>query len=193
VGGNDPPAARLLTNLLTNTHWSLKACRWRAAREPGRSRLVSNRETENFAIEYVLQLERAAGREPLDTRKTGDPVDITSPPRLIEVKAFGGSARGQPVPLEQRQVDALRANPESFFLYEVEEINEARAGLGKPSVLVLDGAKVLAMVATAKPVTTYWPTLRVADYNSAPRLIGRSNGVRAPRRRYPIKDELQPS
>ena len=131
---------------------------------------MANMDTEDFAIEYVLLLERAAGREPQDTRKTGDPVDIVGPPRLIEVKAFGRSARGQAVPLEQRQVDALHANPDSFFLYVVENINEARSGLGNPTVLVLDGTKVLAMLATTKPVTTYWPTLRVADYNSAPRL-----------------------
>jgi hypothetical protein len=121
---------------------------------------MANMETEDFPIQYVLQLERAAGREARDTRKTGQPVDIVSPPRLIEVKTFGRSARGQAVPLEQRQVDALRASPDSFFLYVVENINEARAGIRDPTVLVLDGAKVLAMIATTKPVTTY----------SAPRL-----------------------
>lgn len=131
---------------------------------------MSNRETEDFAIQYVLQLEEAAGRQPRDTRKTGDPVDITSPPRLIEVKAFGGIARGQPTPLEQRQVDALREDPDHFYLYVVDNIDKARAGLANPQVLELNGSAVAAMVDRTTPSITYWPTLRAAEYDSAPRL-----------------------
>jgi hypothetical protein len=111
-------------------------------------------EHKEFAVEYVLQLERAAGRQPQDRRKTGDPVDIVSPPRLIEVKGCGRSARGQPVPLEHRQVDALHANRDRFFLYVVEHINDAQANLSEPTVLVLDGPRVLLMVASTTRTTT---------------------------------------
>lgn len=131
---------------------------------------VTNRETEDFAINFVLKLERAAGREPEDLRKKQAPVDVRSESRLIEVKAFGGSARGQPVPLEQRQVDALRADPANFFLYIVENVSQARAGEAEARVLVLDGHTVQAMVERTQPSTTYWPTLRTAEYNHAPQL-----------------------
>jgi hypothetical protein len=107
---------------------------------------MTNRETEDFAINHVLDLERAGGREAQDARKQQAPVDVISPPRLIEVKAVGGSARGLALPLEQRQVDALRANPDSFSLYVVENVSLALAGVAQPQVIVLDAAAVKAMV-----------------------------------------------
>lgn len=67
---------------------------------------VSNKETEDFAVDVVMGLEREAAREPEDVRRAGAQWDVTSPPRNIEVKAFGGSARGAGVPLEKRQVEA---------------------------------------------------------------------------------------
>ncbi len=47
-----------------------------------------NKAVENAAIAWVMNLERAVGREPADTRERGVPADISSPPRQIEVKAF---------------------------------------------------------------------------------------------------------
>jgi hypothetical protein len=41
------------------------------------------------AIAWVMDLERKAGRQPVDTRFAGAPADIASAPRVIEVKAFG--------------------------------------------------------------------------------------------------------
>lgn len=131
---------------------------------------MSNREIEDFAIQYVLQLEQAAGRDPRDARTSGAPVDVISPPRMIEIKAFAGMARGQAIPLEQRQVDALRRDHQNFYLYVVDNIGSASAGLGESNVLVLDGGAVAAMVDRTNPTTTYWPTLWVADYDNAPRL-----------------------
>ena len=55
------------------------------------AQLTSNKAKEDAAIAWVMDLERAAGREPRDTRYTGAPADIESPPRLIEVKSFGTS------------------------------------------------------------------------------------------------------
>jgi len=46
----------------------------------------------------------------------GFPYDVSSPPRMIEIKAFGGSARGAPIPLEDRQVKAAREDPENFYV-----------------------------------------------------------------------------
>ena len=56
--------------------------------------LSGNKAIENAAIEWVMGLERAVGRQPRDTRYEGAPADIESPPRMIEVKSFGTSNRG---------------------------------------------------------------------------------------------------
>jgi hypothetical protein len=54
----------------------------------------------NRTIESARSGERAEGREAVDTRVRGGVADISSPPRTIEVKAYGGSARGQDLWLE---------------------------------------------------------------------------------------------
>ena len=57
--------------------------------------LVGNKAVEAAAIAYVMNLERAAGRNPIDRRyEAAFPADIESQPRLIEVKAAGGNQRG---------------------------------------------------------------------------------------------------
>lgn len=140
---------------------------------------VSNTETERIAIEFVMQIERQAGREPEDVRRAGAPYDISSPPRKIEVKAFGGSARGAPVPLEQRQVDAARDDPDNYYLYVVD--NVARADHGEMVARVLHGEALRSMIDAVKPQTTYWPTFRTAHYDEVecllrPRSTGPSTG-----------------
>src|SRR5690348_14919124 len=115
---------------------------------------VSNRATEQVAIDLVMQLERTAGRIPRDTRFTGEPYDISSPPRKIEVKAFGKSARGQALPLEDRQVRAAKADPENFFVYVVDNIN---AGFTAMAVRAVHGVQLAALIDRTKPVLTYWP------------------------------------
>jgi hypothetical protein len=56
--------------------------------------LVTNRAVEQVAIVYVIAKERGAGREARDVRGTGSAGDVDSPPRTIEVRAYGRSARG---------------------------------------------------------------------------------------------------
>jgi hypothetical protein len=51
--------------------------------------LRGNKAVEDAAIAYVMERERNAGRQPVDTRYAGAPADLESPPRLIEVKAVG--------------------------------------------------------------------------------------------------------
>lgn len=126
---------------------------------------MGNRETERIAIEYVMDLERSAGRAPEDVRLTGAPYDISSPPRKIEVKAFGGSARGAPVPLEERQVRAAREDPANFYLYVVDNVALADEGLMR--VRVIHGDRLTQMLARTKPQVTYWPTFRVSEYDEA--------------------------
>ena len=62
---------------------------------------ISNHQVENLAIACVLDYERTAGGTAVDVRKTrGSRVDVesiddaTGEKRLIQIKAFGGTGRG---------------------------------------------------------------------------------------------------
>jgi hypothetical protein len=123
---------------------------------------VSNSEVERIAIEHVMGLERVAGREPEDVRSRGLAYDIASPPRKIEVKAFGGSARGAPIPLEERQVQAARDDPGNYYLYVVDNVAGGQQAI---AVRVLHGAFLREMLDRAVPHITYWPTFRTGDYD----------------------------
>lgn len=128
--------------------------------------LTGNRAIEEAAIAWAIELERAAGRAPFDTRQRGAAADIESPPRTIEVKAFGGTARGADLWLEVRQVEEARRNPH-FFVYVVENVRQ-----GDPAeftLRVLGGERLARLVGRARERRHFdvpWP---VADYDSAPR------------------------
>ena len=120
---------------------------------------MANAEFERIAIEHVMQLERDAGREPVDVHSRGVPYDIASPPRKIEVKAVSGSARGAPIPLEQRQFQAALDDPDNYYVYVVDNVVSA------PQVRVLHGASLRKMLEGCKPSITYWPTFRTGTYD----------------------------
>ncbi|WP_406840929.1 DUF3883 domain-containing protein [Streptomyces sp. AHU1] len=130
--------------------------------------MVGNKETEQAAITHVMALERAAGRDPKDVRVSGLPYDVESLPRLIEVKAFSRTARSEALPLEHRQVEAARANPEHYYVYVVD--NLASAEEAEVGVRILHGEALLAMIERTRPQITYWPTFRTAEYDQAERL-----------------------
>lgn len=127
--------------------------------------LVGNKAIESAAIDWVLALEHRAGREPRDARYERGPADVESPPRVIEVKAFGKSNRGYDLWLETRQVEEARANPD-FYVYVVENVRQ-----GDPSqftLRVLGGTRLQHLLQRAKEqryFTVPWP---VADYDSCP-------------------------
>jgi hypothetical protein len=127
---------------------------------------MSNDDVEDQAIKVVLRIERELGREAQDVRHSGLPYDVSSPPRKIEVKAFGGSARGKQVPIEHRQAEEAREDPEHFYLYVVDNVLKGPTG-----IRVLHGASLVAVLNRAKPVMTYWPTLRTGEYDSIERLL----------------------
>lgn len=125
--------------------------------------VLTNTETERLAIEYVMALERDAGRQPEDVRRKGAPFDISSPPRKIEVKSFGRSARGDVVALEDRQFKAAREDPEHFYIYVVDNVSGVDGT--KIAVRVLHGVILAELLDRAVPNITYWPTFRTADYD----------------------------
>ena len=127
--------------------------------------LVGNKAIEGAAIAWVMELERAAGREPRDTRHKGAPADIESPPRVIEVKAFGTATRGYDLPLEVRQMDEAKRNP-NFYLYVVENVKQ-----GDPdefTLRVLGGERLQRLLERAKEYRGYYVPWPVADYDAGP-------------------------
>lgn len=78
--------------------------------------VTGKRAVEDAAIAWVCELERKAGRIPKDMRGSNSPVDILSPPRSIEVKAYGRFARGEELFIEVAQFEEAERNPELFQL-----------------------------------------------------------------------------
>ena len=142
-----------------------------------------NKAIEDAAISWVMELERRAGREPTDTRYRGAPADISSPPRLIELKAFGTTSRGYDLWLEVRQVEEARRNP-NFYVYVVENVRQ-----GDPAhfmLKILGGEQLARLLGRAKEqryFTVPWP---VADYDGVPTSLGQDPTSRA------AEDEPQP-
>jgi hypothetical protein len=129
--------------------------------------LRGNKAIEDAAIAYVMQREREAGREPIDTRYIGAPADIESPPRLIEVKAVGKlTGRGDGFMwLETRQVATARDNPD-FYVYLVENVRQ-----GDPAAFTLrvfGGEQLRRLLTRAKERRYFEVPLPVREYDSAP-------------------------
>jgi hypothetical protein len=127
--------------------------------------LVGNKTVEDAAIAWVLKLEEAAGRKPRETRYSGAAADIESPPRVIEVKAFGKSNRGNDLWLETRQVEEALVNP-NLYVYVVENVRQ-----GDPArftLNVLSGERLAGLLKRAKEQRYYTVPWPVADYDSCP-------------------------
>jgi Domain of unknown function (DUF3883) len=137
--------------------------------------LMGNKSIEDAAIAWVMELERAEGREPCDTRYSGREADIVSPPRLIEVKAFGRSNRGFGLWLEVSQVEAARRDSD-FYVYVVENVRQGDPALF--TLKVLDASRLRRLLERAKERRYYevpWP---VADYEACPTSLGVSDSDR---------------
>lgn len=112
-----------------------------------------------------MDLEREAGRTPRDTRHSGAAADVESPPRLIEVKAFGRFARGQDLWLEVRQVEEARSNP-SFCIYVVENVRQGDPG--NFTLRVLDGDRLCSLLQRAREQHYYTVPWPVREYDATP-------------------------
>lgn len=128
--------------------------------------LTSNRAKEDAAIAWVLELERRAGRTPRDTRHQGEPADVVSDGRIIEVKAFGKRARGEFLWLETRQLEEARRVPGSFFIYVVENVMQGDPQLF--SLRVFGGDRLGRLLDRARERHYFEVPLPVGDYDSAP-------------------------
>lgn len=127
---------------------------------------LRGKQVEDAAIAWVLELERAAGRKPEDRRyERGYPGDVSSPPRIIEVKAFGRTARGDFLWLETVQVDEGRRN-DDFYVYLVE--NVAQEDPAAFTLKVLHGDRLQRLLARAREKHYYEVPLPVAEYDGTP-------------------------
>lgn len=131
--------------------------------------IIGNKAIEDAAIRYVIEKEHQLGREAKDTRYRGAPADLESGGRVIEVKAVGGKLRGYGLPLEPRQVEEAKANP-NFFIYVVE--NVAQGDVSKYEVRVLSGDQLRRLIAGARERRYYEVPVPVAEYAKLPRLEG---------------------
>lgn len=127
--------------------------------------IIGNRGIDDAAIAWVSDLERSAGRAPRDARHAGAAGDIESPPRVIEVKAFGKSCRGEDLWLETRQVEEGRRNPD-FFLYIVENVRQGDPALF--TLKVLNGERLHRLLGRAREQRYYTVPWPVADYDACP-------------------------
>ncbi len=126
---------------------------------------MTNREIENAAIAFVITFEVSHGRAAVDTRGKGAPADVESDGRVIEVKAAGGTARGQDLWLEARQVAEAESNPR-FWLYVVDNVRQ-----GDPAqfgLRLLGGERLARLIAKKRAQTTYTIPFPVAEYDAAP-------------------------
>ncbi|MDP9336365.1 MAG: DUF3883 domain-containing protein, partial [Actinomycetota bacterium] len=124
--------------------------------------LQTNRQIEDAAIAHVLSLEAAAGRAAIDTRGKGCLADIEGD-RLIEVKAYGRSARGWDLWLETGQVRAAEADPARFHLIIVDNVRQ-----GDPAafgVLDISGDQLVALLERKREKHYYEVPLPVAVYD----------------------------
>jgi len=109
-----------------------------------------------------MELERAAGRHPV---RRVSPVDIESPPRLIEVKAVGkASCRADGfLPVELAQVEALRGNPNGF-IYLIENVAQGDPRLF--TLRVFGGEQLQRMLGRLKERRYYELPVPVSDYDA---------------------------
>lgn len=123
---------------------------------------ATNKQVEDAAVSYVIVQEAAAGRLARDTRGQGAG-DLSSGERIIEVKAYGKSARGQDLWLEARQADEARRN-DRFWLYIVDNVRQGDPGLFH--LLRIGGEPLRVLLARARERRYYEVPLSVAQYDA---------------------------
>lgn len=120
--------------------------------------IVGTTAVESAALEFVLDHERRAGREPIDARYVASiPADVVSGDRLIEVKAYSGTSRGNDLWLETPQAQAAVSRG-NFHLYLVENVRQGDPALFR--LLDIHGEQLRRLMTRAVErsyVTVPWP------------------------------------
>jgi hypothetical protein len=131
-----------------------------------------------------LELERLAGRSPSDRRHDAAfPGDIYSPPLTIEVKAFGGNARGMDLLVESAQVRAAEHDPD-FVLDVVDNVAQGDWKLFGHHRFQDD---VLATLLASKREHVYYSVpISVAKFDKAPSHPSLDGGPVTPPDRLPL-------
>jgi hypothetical protein len=134
--------------------------------DEGPAPLSGNKAIEDAAVAFVMNLERSAGRAPRDRRyEASFAADISSTPRIIEVKAVGGSQRGWFLPLEVPQVNEARSNPH-FYVYVVDNVRQGNPT--KFGLKVFGGQRLARLLERAKERRYFEVPVPVAEYDNAP-------------------------
>jgi len=130
-------------------------------------RIIGNRAIETVAVLWVMELERKAGRLPIDRRfDAAFPADIESGDRVIEVKASSNSQRSSGFAwLETSQVDEARRNAR-FYLYLVD--NVAQGNPAEFRLKIFGGEQLARLLSRAKERKYFEVPIPVAEYDSAP-------------------------
>ncbi|SFT67493.1 protein of unknown function [Geodermatophilus amargosae] len=128
------------------------------------SELRSPKQVEDAAISFVMAQEATAGRMARDTRYQGAVADLVSGDRVVEVKAYGTTSRGETLWLEPRQYEAAKDDPDHFWVYIVENVRQ-----GDPAhfrLLRLGGERLRQLLEKAKQRRYYEVPLPVAVYDA---------------------------
>lgn len=134
---------------------------------------MSNREVEDRAIAYVIAYEKAAGRTAADTRTDRVArVDVvsrdeaTGQERHIEIKAYGGSGRGEDLWLEPAQIGVLESVPNPL-LYIVTHVRSPEPGTVR--ILDLTGDELRICLEKKRPKSYFEIPLPTAVYDQLAR------------------------
>lgn len=126
---------------------------------------TTNRAVENAAIRFAIAHELGQGRVASDSRGRGATGDLVSDDgRVIEVKAYGRSARGSDLWLETRQFDEAKSNPDGFHVYVVDNVRQ-----GDPTLfqfIDLHGDVLARLLQRAKPQSYVTVPFPVAVYDA---------------------------
>jgi hypothetical protein len=115
---------------------------------------LSNSELAHKAIEYVIDYEKNQGRNAVDVSREGVGYDVRSDNRFIEVKGkIEGWKSYNWQQLYKSEVDCLKQNTDSFYLYIVRfEENEIDLYI-IPGKSLLDNFKITPEVYRLSPIS----------------------------------------
>ena len=114
----------------------------------------------------VIAYEAEHGRVARDTRGRGAAGDLVSDDgRVIEVKAYGRTARGMDLWLETGQFDEARSDPVGFHVFVVDNVKQGNPNLF--GFIDLQGHVLARLLQRARPQTYVTVPFPVAVYDAA--------------------------